>query len=73
MADFALTGALGFFWLVGTVAFNSGGSALKKTFDEDYIYSQCSNCEKPHTSSFMDLNIALVSFTVEIFSIAVQK
>lgn len=59
MADFALTGILAFFWLIGTLAFNSGGSAMKKTFDEDFIGQSCFNCV-PKVSSFTDLNIALV-------------
>lgn len=59
LQDFALTGILAFFWLIGTIGFNSSGSALKKTFDEDYIGVQCNGCV-PKTSSFMDLTIALV-------------
>lgn len=60
MADFALTTGLAFFWLIGTLGFNSGGSAMKKTFDEDYLGRICSHCV-PKVSSFSDLNIALVS------------
>lgn len=59
MADFALTGGLSFFWLIATLAFNSGGSALKKTFDETYLAQSCFQCV-PKVSSFTDLNIALV-------------
>jgi hypothetical protein len=59
MADFGLTVILAFFWFVGTLAFNSGGSAMKKTFDENYLATVCHNCV-PKVSSFTDLNIALV-------------
>ncbi|CRL04364.1 CLUMA_CG017457, isoform A [Clunio marinus] len=59
MADFALTAILAFFWLVGTFGFSSGGSALKKTFDENFIGVQCASCV-PKTSSFTDLSIALM-------------
>ncbi|KAL7031581.1 hypothetical protein ACKWTF_007065 [Chironomus riparius] len=59
MADFALTGILAFFWLIGTLGFNSGGSAMKKTFDEDYLGRTCYQCV-PKVSSFTDLNIALL-------------
>lgn len=60
MADFGLTAGLAFFWLVATLALNSGGSALKKTFDETYIAQHCFGCV-PKVSSFTDLNIALVN------------
>lgn len=60
MADFALTAGLAFFWLISSLALNSGGSALKKTFDEGYIAQNCHGCV-PKVSSFTDLNIALVS------------
>jgi hypothetical protein len=60
MADFALTGILSLFWLVGTLAVNSGATAMKTTFSEDYLAHHCFNCV-PSVSSFTDLNIALVS------------
>lgn len=37
----------------------SGGSAMKKIFDETYIATHCHGCA-PKVSSFTDLNIALV-------------
>jgi hypothetical protein len=59
MADFGLTAGLAFFWLVATLALNSGGSAMKKIFDENYIAQHCHGCQ-PNVSSFTDLNIALM-------------
>lgn len=59
MADFGLTAGLAFFWLIATLALNSGGSAMKKIFDENYIATHCHGCA-PKVSSFTDLNIALV-------------
>lgn len=54
-----MTAILALFWLIGTCAFSSGGSALKKTFDEDFLGRECTGCV-PHTSSFTDLSIAYV-------------
>lgn len=59
MADFGLTGGLAFFWLIATLALNSGASTMKKIFDENYIAQNCYGCD-PKVSSFTDLNIALV-------------
>jgi hypothetical protein len=61
MADFGLTAGLAFFWLISSLALNSGGSALKKTFDETYIAQTCIGCV-PKVSSFTDFNIALVVY-----------
>lgn len=63
MADFGLTAGLSFFWLIAFLALNSGGSAMKKIFDENYIAQHCSSCV-PKVSSFTDLNIALVRFKI---------
>ena len=65
--DFVLTGILAFFWLIGTIGFSSGGSALKKTFDENYIGVQCKQCV-PSTSSFTDLRNAYVSSWKSVFN-----
>lgn len=59
MADFALTAGMAFFWLISSLALNSGGSALKKMFDERFIAQNCHGCD-PKVSSFTDFNIALV-------------
>jgi hypothetical protein len=58
--DFVLTAILGFFWLIATFGFSSGGSALEKTFDEGYLAATCKACV-PKVSSFKDLTIALVN------------
>ncbi|KAG5684924.1 hypothetical protein PVAND_014132 [Polypedilum vanderplanki] len=59
MADFALTGILAFFWLIFSLALNSGASAMKSTFNVQNLAHSCYNCD-PKVSSFTDLNIALM-------------